>query len=116
MDKFKKFLSEMSSPPLHSRKKRLAYFFWSLPLDFLIFRFYFKIPLLFCLLLTIVFIVIILLSFLWESKSEKKDEALKESLESGDYRSSGEWREKYEQYTRKHDFITVKARDRKSVV
>lgn len=108
MGKFDDFPRKMFHPDLLPLKRRIIAYIIGIPLEYVIGRFYYELPNLICILLTVGTAIFLAVALFMELKSNHKDEEFKNDIDNGKYHQDEKWQQKYEEYVDKYDFIQVK--------
>ncbi len=108
MGKFDDFPRKMFHPDILPLKRRIIAYIIGTPLVYIIGRFYYELPNIVCIPLTIGTAVFLAVAVFMELRSNRKDNELKSDIDKGEYHQDEKWQQKYTEYVNKHDFIQVK--------
>jgi hypothetical protein len=98
----------MFHPDLLPLKRRIIAYIIAIPLVYIIGRFYYKLPNIICIFLTVGTAVFLAIALFMELKSNHMDKEFKNDIDNGKYHQDEKWQQKYAEYVDKHDFIQVK--------
>lgn len=108
------FPRKMFHPDLPPFRNRVIGYIICVPLSFVIAKFYYELPVALCIIISIAFAIGLSLAVFFEVKSVHKDKEFINSVNSGEFHSDKEWKEKYAEYVRKHDFEQIKSNSMKA--
>lgn len=114
MGKFDDFPRKIFHPDLLPLKRRIIAYIIGIPLVYIIGRFYYELPNIICILLTVGTAIFLAVALFMELKSNHKDKEFKNDIDNGKYHQDEKWQQKYAEYVNKHDFIQVKGHSMKA--